>query len=121
MSSNHNYIETESRGRITENIFYEINIFNHGNWTNLDIVEIIHSNWPETIERFMLKDILGLSFVPTSADIKQLRRGQVNPFIQTNDGTVYSPIGGGYMTNGTSMEAVLNANQNTVFIRHLEK
>lgn len=107
--------------RITENSFYEINVYDHGNWTNIDIVEIIHNNWPETIERFMLKDILGLSYVPTSADVKKLRKGQVNSFIQTNDGTIYASIGGGYMTDGTSMEAVLNADQNTRYIRQLEK
>jgi hypothetical protein len=107
--------------QVTDNSFYEIGVYTHGNWTNLDIAEIIHSNWPETIERFKLKGILALSHAPSSADIKTLRNADINSFIQTSDGTIYAPIGGGYMTNGRSMEAVLDANRNIEFVKHLEK
>jgi hypothetical protein len=107
--------------RVTETYFYEINIYGHGNWSNLDLVEIIHKNWPETIENFALNNILGLTYAPTSGDIATLRKNQINSFIQTEDGTIYAPIGGGYMSDGSSTAAVIEAHKNTRYIRQLEK
>lgn len=35
--------------RITPTKFYLINVMKHGDWERKLIVEILHSNWPETI------------------------------------------------------------------------
>lgn len=106
---------------VTESHFHEINVYLHGNCTNLDVIEIVHANWPEKIERFKLSGVAGISHVCTSADIKLLRSAHVNTILQTKDGTIYTPIGGGYMMNGTSSEVVMESVQHAKFITHLEQ
>lgn len=36
--------------RFDEQNAYLINVWSHGNWTNQDMIRIIHNNWPESIE-----------------------------------------------------------------------
>jgi len=106
---------------VTESHFHEINVHHHGDWTNLDVIEIIHANWAEKIERFKLTGVAGITPVPTSADVKLLRGVHVNTILQTKDGTIYAPVGGGYMTNGTSSEVVMESIRHAKFIKHLEQ
>lgn len=81
-----------------------INVLPHGSWTKQQMVKVIHDNWPESIESYLMKDIIGLTHVPTDDDIKKMRKYGVNSAIEIEPGVVYAPIGGGLTTARTSIE-----------------
>ncbi|WKN40526.1 hypothetical protein [Tunicatimonas pelagia] len=85
---------------------YLINVFNHQSWTKLDIIRIIHNNWPDSIEPYRLTDVIGLEYPPTDHDIKELRNAHINSLVELDQGIVYIPLGGGLASSGFSNEAV---------------
>lgn len=91
-----------------------INILPHGSWTKQQMVKVIHDNWPESIASYLMKDVIGLSHVPTDDDIKTMRKFGINSAIEIEPGVVYAPIGGGLTTAKTSIEvsmALIHYNQ----------
>lgn len=60
-------------GYVTDSAFYAVNIFNHGNWTNNDIVEIIHTNWPDIISTYK-NHALSISNNPSLTERATLRK-----------------------------------------------
>ncbi len=107
--------------RVTDSDFYEIHTASHGTWADLDLIEILHTNWPQAIEHRKLPQALALQYVPDTAAIEKLRKDQLNTAIQTNDGTIYGQFGGGYASDGTSTVVVMNANTHTSEVKELEK
>ncbi|MEQ8475441.1 hypothetical protein [Fulvivirga sp.] len=93
--------------RIEENKALLINILPHGSWTKQQMVKVIHDNWPESIESYLLKDVIGLSHVPTDDDIKDMRKFGVNSAIEIEPGVVYAAIGGGLTSAKTSVEVTM--------------
>jgi hypothetical protein len=91
---------------VTDDTLYAIDVMEHGDWARQRMLEIVHRNWPSLIERYRLKGVVGLEMVPTDKDVKLLRSGHVQSMTQI-DGVVYAPPGGGYATDGTSIEVVL--------------
>lgn len=80
-----------------------ITVLPHGSWTKQQMVKVIHNNWPESIEAYLMKDVIGLSHVPTDDDIKTMRKLGINSAIEIEPGIVYAPIGGGLTTARTSI------------------
>ena len=70
-------------------------------WVRQDLLAIVHSNWPELIEANILQGILG-DGARTDEEIKELRKVSINHTPQFG-GDVISPLGGGMMTDGSSM------------------
>lgn len=85
---------------------YLLGVFDHGSWTNQEVVEIVHANWPAMIERYKL-DATQLNLEPTSDQRKELRAAGINAPVQLKDGTIYQPIGGGMASDGTPMDISL--------------
>jgi hypothetical protein len=90
--------------RVTDEHFYMINVMKHQNWTNRNLIEILHANWPESIAGYRLQGIKGPSY--SEDDLKRFRKGGVMTCIEVSDGTVYAPPGGGYASTGVSIEVV---------------
>jgi hypothetical protein len=90
---------------VTSNEFFAIDVLDHSSFARQRLLEIIHRNWPNLIAHYSIRGS-GLEFVPTDADIKTLRSGHVQGMTLI-DGVIYAPPGGGYATDGTSMEVVL--------------
>ncbi|WP_322093943.1 hypothetical protein [Paraburkholderia bannensis] len=65
-------------------------------WTQPELIEIIHQNWPDLIGTTKLSP---RGRVLTAADHAQFREHPVNAGVTTTDGTVYYPPGGGMMSN----------------------
>lgn len=106
---------------ITDTIFF-IDVMKHGNWTKQEIIEIIHNNWPKSIQQFKLDDDVELLYAPSDDDIKKLRRVNLNSTLQLKDGSIYMfSIGGGLTTSGESTQAVIFAIQSVKAVKHLEK
>lgn len=98
---------------------YFIEILNHGQWTNQNLLNIIHQNWPNTIDNFRIKDpnVVGLEHNPTDEEINALRRANINVLIEVQPGVIYTGPGGGLVASGHSGAAV-NSHLNN--LRNLE-
>jgi hypothetical protein len=108
-------------GFISHDSFYEINIYSHGNWSNLDLIEVVHRNWPYLLEKFRLNDVVQMPYTPDSSTIKEFRNNQINSFVQVEDGTVYSQPGLGYATDGTAVDVSVATIRYKKFMEHLQK
>lgn len=106
---------------VTHHSFYEINIYSHGNWSNIDLIEIVHRNWPHLLEKFRLDDVVQMAYSPDSMMVKEFRKNQINSFIQVTDGTVYSQPGSGYATDGTAADVSFATIRYKKFMEHLQK
>lgn len=109
--------------RITDDNFYLIDVMDHSNgnqpWAKQKLFEIIHSNWPESINHNILNGI-EMNFHPSDKDRTKLRKGGVFIPTQLPDGTIYFPIGGGCATSGKSVEAFRQAHYYINLIRYIE-
>jgi hypothetical protein len=97
--------------RITEDDVCFIDVRAHGAWTSLSLLQTVHANWPDSLERFRLRGVVGLAYPPgegppTDAQISQLRRANVNVLHELSPSQVYAPAGGGYATSGMSINVV---------------
>jgi hypothetical protein len=90
--------------RIEHDKAYFINVLPHGSWTDQDMVKVIHDNWPESIENYLMKGIIGLVHVPSNEDIKLMRKHGINSGIEIAPSVVYLLMGGGLTTAKTSIE-----------------
>ncbi len=108
--------------RVTDEYFYMLDIFEHGSWSQQRLVEIIHTNWQESISLFKIPEGYGLSNSPPSdEDIAQFRKDGISTSIQVSDGTIYCLLGGGYLRSGLSMDVCVTCNRYSARVRELEK
>jgi len=105
--------------RVTDAEIYELCTAPHGTWADVNLIEILHANWPESIMHHRLEGTL-LHGTDTNT-IQTLRRANINAPVQTQDGTIYRQLGGGYATDGTSTVVVMTVNKRVTDLRHLEK
>lgn len=92
--------------RFDEQNAYFISIMEHGNWTNQDMIRIIHHNWAESIKQFKVNDAIGLNKPVTDRDIKSFRKSHVFSFIEPEPGVIYAPPGMGLTSSGVGLEVV---------------
>lgn len=92
--------------RFDEQNAYLINVWSHGNWTNQEMIRIIHNNWPGSIERYRLKDVTGLNYSVTDRDIKLARKAHSMLLIEPEPGVFYAPPGMGLTSAGTGIEVI---------------
>ncbi|MDR6710214.1 hypothetical protein J2X73_004619 [Novosphingobium sp. 1748] len=101
--------------------FYSIGIYTHDDWANIEVVDVIHKNWPDVISSSSpnpkgssntggLK-IIGLAQQYTSEDLVQLRKAGINVMTQRDDGTIHAAIGGGLTTNRKSARVSMQLNR----------
>ena len=90
---------------------HEIGIFNHGDWFELDILNIIDTNWPDLLDRVTLRGFSGNACPSvTREQVKALRTAHmIGVFQLAASGRIVAPFGGGAATDGTSCEAVCTA------------
>jgi len=105
---------------VTEDKFFLIAVGKHGDWCERRLVEILHNNWPEQIEKFR---IIGINAAPplSEAQLKNIRNKHVNASIEFPDGSVYAPFGGGVMSSGISTNIIFNHDKQHWVFRDLEK
>lgn len=96
--------------RITNDTAYLVGIYQHGVngvpnlWSEKSIVNVIHDEWPETLEMYKMTGVELLSQEPTAEQHANLRSLACNAAITMTDGTIYSMIGGGITTAKTNMK-----------------
>jgi len=100
---------------------YFIDVLHHGDWSRQSIVQVLHDNWPDSIEPFRLKGATAVSKSYSDDEIAQLREGHVNAMVQVSDGTIYAPLGGGYAVNGLSSQVVMQGHRCASRLRELSR
>lgn len=104
---------------IKDDCAYFIKIMPHGHWSDKELLEIVHQNWPKIIEKYKKEGEPRVSL--GSHDIKVLRKGSINTVVTMDDHTVYSGNTYGFTISGDSLEARSNTNKLISCIRKLEK
>lgn len=114
-------LENDGYVKRTENLlfihFSESNahilgFFHHGAWSNLDIIEILHENWPQELAVFKSgSNVAAL----TELEYKTLRKKHANANVTVNDGTEYLCPGMGVTANGAPVFATMNS-QKVIFM-----
>lgn len=94
--------------KFTQDSAYVLGIFEHNEWSTLSILEIIHENWPETIDHHKVRNIVDISHCPDEETIQSFRKIGLNSAVKLKDNTVYMGPGGGITTAGTPMEVTHN-------------
>lgn len=103
---------------VDESTFYAINVYDHGAWEEMSIIESLHRNWPDLIGRYRLRGVPGEQLTGTHR--RNVRKYNGQAAVATQDGTVYGAIGGGVSAAGTSAEAVMRADHWTCQIRGIQ-
>ena len=97
---------------VTDEVVYMIQILPHNAedlYSKRDLVRILRDNWPELIERFHMNGISGLTEKFDDHAYGEIRQANITTFLELGENEVYGLIGGGYATNGFSIEALRNA------------
>lgn len=99
---------------------YLIGIFDHKNFSNKQLLEIVNANWPDLLVHAKIENLIDISHSPTGSEIHQLRKNQVNSAVEIG-GTFFVGPGGGYTTSGHSTKAVMKALGVTRLLRSLQE
>jgi hypothetical protein len=97
---------------VTDETVYMIQIYPHNAedlYSRRELVRILRDNWPELIERFHLEGVTELVEKYDDHQYGQIRDAHISTFVELGKNEVYGMIGGGYMSNGYSTEALRNA------------
>jgi hypothetical protein len=100
---------------------YEIGIYRHGDWYELDILDIIDANWPTLLDAVTSHSLDVSNYPRTRNEVKALREAGIVSIIELKNGRIIFPLGGGTMMDRTSIEAVDAADYWTRLIRDGEK
>lgn len=104
---------------VKENDVYIIDVLEHGNWSEISLISIIDSQWPELIAGSRVQGTFEM--VPTSDDIRDFRNAHVNVGITLPNGHSYISIGGGFTTSGHSALSIMEANRLHHYFRDLRR
>ncbi|OUS72056.1 hypothetical protein B5G52_09385 [Pseudoalteromonas sp. A601] len=85
-----------------------IGFFGHGVWCDLDLIEIMHANWPQELSVY--KKYSDASKLTTD-EYQALRSINGNANITVQDGTEYLCPGMGVTGNGAPVNAILNSDK----------
>ena len=87
-------------------------------WSDVDILNIIDSNWPEVLKPYIVPGVEGNA--PTDEQRKELRRKNMNVVTQVGDKTI-APPGGGHLANGANLACKVQAMKLLSQIKHVEQ
>ncbi|WP_249175525.1 hypothetical protein, partial [Clostridium tyrobutyricum] len=92
-----------------DNYAYFINIYPHNKpnlWAYQKMIGILYNNWPDSMEKFHIKEISSLSKKIDDKAYTQLRKSGVSTLVEIEKNKVFGLIGGGYASDGSYIEAV---------------
>jgi len=106
--------------RVTKECIYVCGFFSHGAWADYGVMEVLHTNWPTSLELFKLTGMIPVSPRPSPEELVQARRAGLMVPLQMLDGTLYTSPGGGITTAKLGLDVVSNADRHHDWIRCLE-
>jgi hypothetical protein len=105
--------------RVTDSDFFIIDVRDHAAFADQDLLEILHSNWPDTLAGYRM-NVQRLEADVDPEERKALRRDGIAAPVRLRDGTVYFPPGGGCTTSGISMQVVVTCDAYRQRLRQFE-
>lgn len=109
---------------VTDDTVYFIQIYPHSKkhlYSTQEMVAIIHKNWPNLISRYKIKGVLCGTEQITDERYDMLRKNGISTFVDLGNGTLYMSFGGGYATNGSSLEVTRNSDYWKSLMRQYEQ
>jgi hypothetical protein len=105
---------------VTRDSVHEVGIFNHQDWFELDLLNIVEANWPALLDSYAVP-ALSLAWAPQSADeVRKMRKANINMTFALDSGRYIQSPGGGQASDGTSVEAVTSAIHWTKLFKRME-
>ena len=77
-------------------------------WTNTNLIQIIHDNWPEAISRFRHQDNSPIQNLNVNQR-RTLRQKAANTTVVLKDGTEYLPTGGGFTSSKHPISTIIQS------------
>ncbi len=105
--------------RVTDEVLYCINVFDHQSFAWQRMLGSLHRNWPESIARFRANGIAGETL--TDSNIHTLRRSNCNTILAVEDGSAYFSPGGGCSSSGTSIIVMRECARVRAYCRSMER
>lgn len=99
---------------------YLIDVLPHRKWSQQDLMERVHLNWPHLLEHHRLpreEKVPGTERL-TDDEVATLRRKGASAVYTAEDGTDYLPPGGGQVSAGIGLDVVIAANRAAGAISH---
>lgn len=96
----------------TDDALRFIDLRDHNAMADVDLLEIVLSDWPEQLEPYQLRGMRGSydGSNPSAKELNEARRAGVQPLVTLSNGKLYAPRGGGLTTaGGSSGRAVSDA------------
>lgn len=106
---------------VTDTDMYLLQVYEHNDpllYWRREIIKILNANWPELLDKFRLKEVHSLAEKFDDEQYKQLREAHISTLIELGENQVFGMIGGGYMSDGSSGEALRAAD---FWHNHLKK
>jgi hypothetical protein len=94
--------------RFDDQYAYFLTVESHCSWTMLELLKIIHRNWPQSIKNVRIKDANSLSTNFSDQALKNLSSAQINALIEVAPGAIYIGPGSGIVSSGDSAKAVMD-------------
>jgi hypothetical protein len=94
---------------VASDAFYELGVFDHSSWCELDLLEIMEIEWPELLDSSTIDAISASNTPKSSGDVRSFREANLNSAFTLKSGRIILPPGGGQASDGTSTEAVTSA------------
>lgn len=106
----------------SEETLYFLDVLRHRNRPFVDesLVEILHANWPSLIEHLRASPHIRPSRANTGINRRKARDAGLTMFTQTQDGTLYFPLGGGSMTSKVSSKVMEEVDRVLRFVHEVE-
>ena len=106
--------------RIDENHAYFIKVSPHGSWYQQELLEILHQNWPWSIDFARVKGATDVEHKFNDDEIKRLRDANVTVLLKVADGAIYVEPGMGTTGDGTNAIDLMDADRVRRTARHIE-
>lgn len=94
---------------VTETTVYMIQIYKHKSkdlYSKQELLRIIYNNWPDIIEQYRIPGAVELTAKLNDHEYGMLRKAHISSFVELEKNKVYGMMGGGYVGNGFSMDAM---------------
>lgn len=104
---------------LTEDSAYFLNILKHGEWENDELLAILDRNWPSLISHWHVKNLIDIENIDQKSRRLMRKVGGVT-FTKVNN-KIFAPPGGGYMSSGTSTNALIASDKFINRLQNIEK
>lgn len=97
---------------ITDECLYMIQIYPHKEpylYSKQEILQIVEHNWPQLLEPYRVPGAIKLTEKLDDQAYADCHKAHISTMVQIGKNKVYYAMGGGYMSDGSSSEALRNA------------